>query len=149
MCIFRAVPKWLSKDASAVLRTAEAQARARRHAVGTPHLLLGVLADEHGAGAHVLQAMGFDVRQVRYQAARVVGPTSSRPSRRRPVYSRRAEAILSRALGEAQAQGRRAIEPADLLLAIVTEPEGKAASILTALRPSADESRVTVDLTAD
>jgi ATP-dependent Clp protease ATP-binding subunit ClpC len=146
MCIFPAVPKWLSRDASVVLRAAEAEARARRQAVGTPHLLLGLLTDEEGTPAQVLGAMGFAVRQVRYEASRTVGPTSTKPSRRRPVYSRRADAILGRALGAAQDDGRSAIEPTDLLLAIVSEPEGRAAALLNTLRPAADTGdKVTAD----
>ncbi|MDQ1375104.1 MAG: ATP-dependent Clp protease ATP-binding subunit ClpC [Actinomycetota bacterium] len=148
MCTFRLVAKSLSKNASAVLRNAEAEARARRQAVGTPHLLLGLLADEQAAPAHVLAAMGFSVGDVRDEACRVVGRSARKASRRRPAYSVRAEAILERAIREAQAEGRGAVEPADLLLAIVSEPEGKAAAILNALRTAAADSDVGDTVTA-
>jgi ATP-dependent Clp protease ATP-binding subunit ClpC len=132
-----AVPKWLSTDAARALEAAELEARLRRQAVGTPHLLLGLLADQAGRPVTVLTNMGFSVRQVQYEAARKLGRQSSKPARRRPARSARVEDILGRARHEATAQGRRTVESEDILLALVAEPEGKAAAILARLRPPA------------
>jgi ATP-dependent Clp protease ATP-binding subunit ClpA len=78
--------------------------------------------------------MGFSVSQVRYEVARKIGAASGRPRRRRPAYSTRAEAMLSQALGEAHRHGRDVVQPEDLLVAIVTEPDGRAAGVLNRLR---------------
>ena len=128
------MPKWLSKSALAALRAAERQAAARHQVVGTPHLLLGLIADSAGAPAQALESMGFSVAQVRAEVARKVGAASGRPRRGRPPYSSRAEAILGAALAEADRQGRSRVEPEDLLVALVTEPGGRAAGVLNHLR---------------
>lgn len=125
-----------------MLHAAEVEARARRQAVGSPHLLLGLIADRDGAPAKALEAMGFSVEDVRYSTRRSIGSPSGRPSRRRPPYSTRAEVILGHALDEAQANDRKAIEPVDLLLALVREQEGKAAAVLNTLRKPADDGKV-------
>jgi ATP-dependent Clp protease ATP-binding subunit ClpA len=126
----------LSSDAARALEAAEREARLRRQAVGTPHLLLGLLADRGGRPASVLTTMGFSVSEVQYEAARKLGRQSSKPSRRRPIHSERVLAILDRARQEADARGDEPVEPEDILLALVADPEGKAASILARLRPT-------------
>ena len=119
-----------------MLRAAEDEARIRRQTMGTPHLLLGLVRDEHGAAALVLESMGFPIGQVRYEAARKVGPIKDRERRRRlrPPYSPRAEAILSQAVDEARRNGRPQVGPEDLLVAVIAEPEGKAADVFGRLR---------------
>lgn len=108
--------------------------------MGTPHLLLGLIADDGSTPAKALEAMGFSVSEVRTQVARKVGTTTGKPRRRRPDYSSRAEAILSRALSEAAGDGRSVVEPKDLLVAIVTEPGGRAAGVLNSLREGREAS---------
>ena len=130
------MPKWLTKEADRALAAAEHEARVRRQAIGTPHLLLGLLADDRGRPAAALRSMGFSVRQVQYEAARKLGRVAAKPSRGRPARSTRVDEILERARDEAERLGRERVEPQDLLLALVAEPEGKAAAILERLRPS-------------
>jgi ATP-dependent Clp protease ATP-binding subunit ClpA len=132
------VPRWLTTEGARALAAAELEARLRRQAVGTPHLLLGLLADDRGRPAAILNGMGFSLRQVRYEAAHKLGTVASKPARRRPVRSTRVTEILDRAVQDANAAGRSLVEPADLLLALVAEPDGKAAAILERLRPSGD-----------
>ena len=129
------MPKWFTSDVARALAIAENEARLRRQAVGTPHLLLGLLADDMGRPADVLRTMGFSVRQVRYEAARKLGGQAKKPSRRRPVHSARVSEVLERSRTEALRKGRSQVEPEDLLLALVAEPGGKAATILARLRP--------------
>lgn len=130
------MPRWLTTDAARALAVAEREARVRRQAVGTPHLLLGLLADDDGRPAEVLRSMGFSVREVRYEAARKLGGHAGKPSRRRPAQSARVTETLERAIAEADRRGRSRVEPEDVLLALVAEPGGKAAGILARLRPS-------------
>jgi ATP-dependent Clp protease ATP-binding subunit ClpC len=131
------VAKWLTTEGARALAAAELEARLRRQAVGTPHLLLGLLADERGRPAAILDGMGFSLRQVRYEAAHKLGTLATRPSRRRPVRSTKVTEILDRALHEANAHGRRLVEPEDMLLALVADPGGKASRILERLRRTA------------
>jgi hypothetical protein len=83
--------------------------------------------------------MGFSVREVRYAAARKLGPVASKPSRGRTSRSTRVIGIFERAMHEAGGAGRTRVEPHDLLLALVAEPSGKAASILESLRPAGED----------
>jgi ATP-dependent Clp protease ATP-binding subunit ClpA len=129
------VAKWLTTEAATALTAAELEARLRRQAVGTPHLLLGLLADDRGRPAAILNSLGYSLRQVRYEAAHKLGTVAGRPARRRPGRSARLIEILDRAMQDARADGRSLVEPEDLLLALVAEPEGKAAAILERLRP--------------
>ena len=130
------MPKWLTTDAARAFEVAEREARLRRQAVGTPHLLLGLLDDDAGRPAEVLRSMGFSVRQVRYEAARKLGSKAKKPSRRRPLQSDRVTEAFERARHEAAKRGRSRVEPEDVLLALVAESGGKAASILAKLRPA-------------
>ena len=106
----------------------------RRQAVGTPHLLLGLLADEDGAPAHACGRWGSTSARCATRRPSKSAASTTKPARRRPCYSTRAEIILGRALEEARREGRNVIEPVDLLLAIVAEPEGRRPPSSTTLR---------------
>jgi ATP-dependent Clp protease ATP-binding subunit ClpC len=114
---------------------AEREARIRHQAVGTPHLLMALLHDINARPAQVLSAMGYSVAQVRYEAARKIGRSKEKPSRRfRPELSERVEAAVDLALAEAAAAGRERANAEDLLLGLMTDPEGKAARLLARMR---------------
>lgn len=61
-------------QARAVVVRSQDEARAMGHRfIGTEHLLLGLLHDEHGAAAEVLRAAGVRVEDVRERVQRLVG----------------------------------------------------------------------------
>ena len=129
--------KWLTTAGARAFEAAEREAKLRRQAVGTPHLLLGLLADPHDRPAAILQGMGYSLHQVRTETARKLGSVAPKPARRRPVRSTRVTEVLADAMDEAHADGRSLVEPEDMLVALLAEPEGKAAAILERLRPPA------------
>jgi ATP-dependent Clp protease ATP-binding subunit ClpA len=57
-----------------VVVLAQDEARALKHDyIGTEHLLLGILREEHGAGGRVLEALGVRAVEARSQVVRIVG----------------------------------------------------------------------------
>jgi ATP-dependent Clp protease ATP-binding subunit ClpC len=132
-----AVSNWLSKAAKDALQVAEDEARRRRQSIGTPHLLLGLLADPNGRPADALASMGIPLPQILGELAHSIGRASSKPARSRPQLSARTELVLNRALEDAQRRGRDQVHPEDILVALVADPEAKAGSILKRMRTSA------------
>jgi len=63
----------LTSGARRAVELAQAEARSMRHAyVGTEHLLLGLLGEEHGIAARVLRAAGVAAAAVRDDVQRLV-----------------------------------------------------------------------------
>ena len=53
---------------------AQAEARALQHNyIGTEHILLGLLREEEGLAARVLESLDITVEEIRAQVARIVG----------------------------------------------------------------------------
>ena len=71
-----------------VVVLAQDEARALKHNyIGTEHILLGLLREEEGLAARVLESLDITVEEVRAQVARIVGQgdevTSGRSRSRR------------------------------------------------------------------
>jgi len=63
-----------TERARQVLILAQDEARALRHDyIGTEHLLLGLLREDEGLAARVLESLDVGVEEVRAQLARIVG----------------------------------------------------------------------------
>ena len=130
----------LTGDARAALAAAKHEARIRHQAIGTPHLLVALLNDLGGRPARVLATLGYPVAEVRYEAARKIGRTKDKPGRRfRPTLSPRVAGVINLALAEAAAAGRERANAEDLLLGLMTDPDGKAARLLARMRRPGDE----------
>lgn len=112
-----------------VVAHAQREAKELGHdAVGTEHLLLGLLAAE-GAAAKALAAAGIEADAVRALA----GTGDAEPGR--PGFSRHAKRALEAALREAIARGDRHIGDEHILLALAREEDG----ILSRLGVDPDE----------
>jgi ATP-dependent Clp protease ATP-binding subunit ClpC len=90
--------------------------------------LLGLLREEQGLGARVLEALGVTVEQVRAQVARIIGEGDEAVGGQVP-FTPRAKKVLEHALREAIALGHDHIGTEHVLLALTVE-EGVAAQIL-------------------
>src|SRR5687767_3699777 len=63
-----------TERARQVVVVAQDEARALKHDyIGTEHLLLGLLREEEGLAARVLESLDITVEEVRAQVARIVG----------------------------------------------------------------------------
>jgi ATP-dependent Clp protease ATP-binding subunit ClpA len=119
-----------TERARQVVVLAQDEARALKHNyIGTEHILLGLLREEEGVAARVLE--GFDVTadEVRAQVRQIVGE-GDEPATGQIPFTPRAKKVLELALREAMTLGHNYIGTEHVLLGIARENEGVAARIL-------------------
>ncbi|HST68756.1 MAG TPA: ATP-dependent Clp protease ATP-binding subunit, partial [Solirubrobacterales bacterium] len=93
------------------------------------HILLGLLREEEGLAARVLESLDITVERVRAQVVRIVGSGEEVTSGQIP-FTPRAKKVLELALREALSLGHNYIGTEHILLGLVRENEGVAARIL-------------------
>jgi ATP-dependent Clp protease ATP-binding subunit ClpC len=120
---------------------AQDEARALKHNyIGTEHILLGLLREEEGLAARVLESLDITVEEVRAQVARIVGQGDEVTSGQIP-FTPRAKKVLELALREALSLGHNYIGTEHILLGLVRENEGVAARILLDFDADAEKIR--------
>jgi ATP-dependent Clp protease ATP-binding subunit ClpC len=120
-----------SDEARQVIDVAAAEARRRGQMIGSPHLLLGIVAVPASRGARALQMMGFVLDEVRHEVDATIAPVDGREAREAdPPFSSRARSVIEAATREAEACGREQLGSQHLLLGIVAESDGRASRIL-------------------
>src|SRR5881275_1557339 len=119
-----------TERARQVVVLAQEEARILKHNyIGTEHILLGLLREEEGLAARVLESLDITVERVRAQVVRIVGSGEEVTSGQIPFTSR-AKKVLELALREALSLGHNYIGTEHILLGLVRENEGVAARIL-------------------
>jgi ATP-dependent Clp protease ATP-binding subunit ClpC len=128
------------------LVVAQEEARLLNHDyLGTEHMLIGLVSETEGVAAKALASFGIGVDAVR-QAVKEAAP--SRPSGSAtgaPPFTPRAKTVLEQSLRQAFRLGHNYIGTEHLLLALIRDPEGLAAKVLTSLdapAPDAIDARV-------
>ena len=111
--------------------------------IGTEHLLLGLAAEEEGVAARALAQLGIDLETVRREVEEVVGRGHTTPSGHIP-FTRRAKKALESSLREALDLGNDHIGTEHILLGIVHDYEGAAATVLAKHAASPDAVRAHV-----
>ena len=120
---------------------AQDEARAFRHNyIGTEHLLLGLLREEEGLAARVLESLDITVDEVRAQIARIVGEGDEVTSGQIP-FTPRSKKVLELALREALSLGHNYIGTEHILLGLVRENDGVAARMLLEFDADAEKVR--------
>src|SRR5258707_1640406 len=119
-----------TERARQVVVLAQEEARTLKHNyIGTEHILLGLLREEEGLAARVLESLDITVERVRSQVVRIVGSGEEVTSGQIP-FTPRAKKVLELALREALSLGHNYIGTEHILLGLVREDEGVAARIL-------------------
>ena len=119
-----------TERARQVVVLAQEEARTLKHNyIGTEHILLGLLREEEGLAARVLESLDITVERVRAQVVRIVGYGEEVTSGQIP-FTPRAKKVLELALREALSLGHNYIGTEHILLGLVRENEGVAARIL-------------------
>ncbi len=119
-----------TERARQVVVLAQEEARTLKHNyIGTEHILLGLLREEEGLAARVLESLDITVERVRAQVVRIVGSGEEVTSGQIP-FTPRAKKVLELALREALSLGHKYIGTEHILLGLVRENEGVAARIL-------------------
>src|ERR671910_744666 len=105
-----------TERARQVVVLAQDEARALKHNyIGTEHILLGLLREEEGLAARVLESLDITVEEVRAQVARIVGQGDEVTTGQIP-FTPRAKKVLELALREALSLGHNYIGTAHILL---------------------------------
>ena len=119
-----------TERARQVVVLAQEEARTLKHNyIGTEHILLGLLREEEGLAARVLESLDITTERVRAQVVRIVGSGEEVTSGQIP-FTPRAKKVLELALREALSLGHNYIGTEHILLGLVRENEGVAARIL-------------------
>src|SRR5438309_1589468 len=119
-----------TERARQVVVLAQEEARTLKHNyIGTEHILLGLLREEEGLAARVLESLDITVERVRAQVVRIVGSGEGVTYGQIP-FTPRAKKVLELALREALSLGHNYIGTEHILLGLVRENEGVAARIL-------------------
>jgi len=157
--------------AKRVLEFAMDEARQLSHSyIGTEHLLLGLLREKKGAAAQVLAEAGVTTERARAEVLRVLQdglpepvpdppPLAVVPADVTPIdaiaaraeqailggYTPRARRVLAASMVEAARLGADEVGTEHLLLGLLTERDGLAATILARLEFDAERARATFD----
>src|SRR6187200_1404821 len=105
-----------TERARQVVVLAQEEARTLKHNyIGTEHILLGLLREEEGLAARVLESLDITVERVRAQVVRIVGSGEEVTSGQIP-FTPRAKKVLELALREALSLGHNYIGTDHILL---------------------------------
>ena len=130
-----------TERARQVVVLAQDEARALRHNyIGTEHLLLGLLREEEGLAARVLEALDVSLEDVRHQVERIIGSGDEVATGQIP-FTPRGKKVLELALREALGLGHNYIGTEHILLGLVREGEGVGMRILLDLAVDEDQIR--------
>src|ERR1041385_9197593 len=112
-----------TERARQVVVLAQEEARTLKHNyIGTEHILLGLLREEEGLAARVLESLDITVERVRAQVVRIVGSGEEVTSGQIP-FTPRAKKVLELALREVLSLGHNYIGPEHILLAFDADSE--------------------------
>jgi len=119
---------------------AKEEARQLNHSfIGTEHILLGLIREGDGLGAQALRSLGISFQAVRDQVQEIIG-TAGTVAGGSPPFTPRAKKVLELSLREALQLNHSYIGTEHILLGLVREGEGVAATVLVSF--GADLPRV-------
>ena len=120
-------------QARSVLVLAQEEARLLNHSfIGTEHILLGLIQQGDGIGARALESLDITLDAVRQKVEETIGKAGTAPSAS-PPFTPRAKKVLELGLREAMQLGHGHIGTEHILLGLVREGEGVAATVLVGL----------------
>lgn len=130
-----------TEGARMVIVLGQEESRTLRHdRIGAEHILLGLLREEAGVAARVMETVGITADQAREQVIAVLGTGEAACSGQIP-FTPRAKKILEEALAEALRLHHSYIGTEHILLALANEHEGPAARVLVNLSADLNEIR--------
>jgi ATP-dependent Clp protease ATP-binding subunit ClpA len=130
-----------TERARQVVVLAQDEARSLKHNyIGTEHLLLGLLREEEGIAARLLESMHITLDEVRAQVAEIIGVGQEVESGQIP-FTPRAKKVLELSLREAQSMRHNYIGTEHILLGLARTNEGVAVQILRDFQADAETIR--------
>ncbi len=122
-----------------IILAQEEAKRLNHSAVGTEHILLGIVREGEGVASKVLESLNISPERVRAEIESAIG-RGERTPHEEVTFTPRAKKVLELALDEARRLGHNYIGTEHLLLGLIREGEGVAARVLEAM--GADLERV-------
>jgi hypothetical protein len=135
-----------SDAARRVVVLAQEEARRLDHVyVGTEHLLLALLTENHGIAARVLTSTGIEAPAVRSLVVEIIGRGNGGGTAGSIPFTPRAKSTFEYAWDEARRLGADNLDTEHLLLGLLRDGEGVAGQILTKLTSDPDHVRRRVE----
>jgi len=133
-----------TQRAQRALMHAQEEARAMNHpAVGTEHILLGVVKEGEGIAARALINLNINTDRLREEIKRMIGSIDEQgvdEAGDLPITPR-AKKVLNLAFDEARLQGVNYVGTEHLLLAVLREEESVASQVLTTMGVKLEDVR--------
>jgi ATP-dependent Clp protease ATP-binding subunit ClpC len=108
----------------------EEASRLQHDAIGTEHLLLGLLREGEGIAATVLRNLNLDLDEIRQAVEKLVAHTGGTLTIGEIPFTSNAKKVLELAVDEARQMGHNYVGTEHLLLGLIREGEGVAAKVL-------------------
>lgn len=140
--------RFTQRARNAVIHAQEEAKTLNHPAIGTEHILLGLLREGEGIGAKALLSLGIDLDKVRQEVNNMIGQNSAYREEAEgdlPITPR-AKKVFNLAFDEARIQGVNYVGTEHLLLALLREEEGVAGQVLISMGVRLDEVREQVML---
>ena len=133
-----------SERARRVLTVAQEEARNLSHSyIDTEHILLGLGREEDGVAAKVLTSLGVSLGKVRSAVEFIIG-RGEKPPTGDTGLTPRAKKVIELAIDEARNLGHNYIGTEHLLLGLIREREGVAASVLDSFGITIERARAEI-----
>jgi ATP-dependent Clp protease ATP-binding subunit ClpA len=117
--------------ARTVMALANREAQRFNHEyIGTEHILLGLLKEGNGVGAHVLMDLGVDLTKARLETEKLVRSTPELTTTGKLPQTPRAKRVIEYAIEEAHNLNHNYVGTEHLLLGLLREADGVAAQVL-------------------
>ncbi len=134
-----------TERAMQVLALAQQEAIAMRQpAVGTEHLLLGIIDEGQGVAAKALESLGLDTDRIKTDVNRMVQPGQAPVNASQLRITPRVKRVFDLAKDEAVRWGVNYVATEHLLLGIIREGEGVAFQVLVNQGITADKVRAQI-----
>ncbi len=127
------MPQYTKKATTALLLAKQTARELRQNYIGTEHILLGLLREDTGVAARVLQDNGVEEERLISMIYDLIAPGNYLPVKERDGYTPRAEKILREAARQASRFHSEEIGTEHILLALLKEGENVAVRLLNTL----------------
>ena len=127
------MPQYTKKAQTALSLAKQTAKELRQNYIGTEHILLGLLKEDTGVAARVLQDNGVEENKLVSMIYDLIAPGNFLPVKERDGYSPRAEKILQEAAKQAHRFRSGEIGTEHILLAILKEGENVAVRLLNTI----------------
>jgi len=136
--------KFTARARKVILIAREEATRLHHDAVGTEHILLGLIREGEGGAATVLRKFGLSLEMIRRQVEKLVPPGGGMRTVGDIPFTARAKSVIGHAVEESGLLNHNYVGTEHLLLGIIRETESVAVKVLTHLNLDPDDLRLEV-----